>query len=171
MKRTFFLPLALLALLGAAPLAHAQDAPVRRAGAEQRAERMQSRLDYQVERMALTLDLTADQKARLRDVLAARQQHWQAQQRQRAATTPAERQAQAQARRDQMQARRDSTQQAIRAILTPEQAQKFDALQQLNQSHRGEMRENRGSRMEQRGERMKRRGQRMQNRPPGGGQN
>ncbi len=171
--KTLWLPLAAFALLAAAPGAWAQNAPAPRPDPQQRQERVQERLDHHLERLALTLDLSSAQKAQVREIMETQMRAQQAkaeqQRAERQAMTAEQRRAQAEkrrtegeARRTAMEQQREQTQAAIRAVLTTEQAQKFDALRALEQEHRTEMREHRGKRMEHRGERMQRRGRRMQ---------
>ena len=132
--KKFLLPLLVLAL--SATVASAQTTPAQQGGRAQRTpDEMAAR---QTQGLAKRLNLTADQSAKVQQIMLARGQEMQAMRGQAQAGTGDRQQM-----RDQMQANRAKYEEQLKAVLTPEQLTQYNAMESKRRERGQGMRQGR----------------------------
>ena len=132
--KKFLLPLLALAL--SATVASAQTTPAQQGGRAQRTpDEMAAR---QTQGLAKRLNLTADQSAKVQQIMLARGQEMQAMRGQAQAGTGDRQQM-----RDQMQANRAKYEEQLKAVLTPEQLTQYNAMESKRRERGQGMRQGR----------------------------
>ena len=132
--KKFLLPLLALAL--SATAASAQTTPAQQGGRAQRTpDEMAAR---QTQGLAKRLNLTADQSAKVQQIMLARGQEMQAMRGQAQAGTGDRQQM-----RDQMQANRAKYEEQLKAVLTPEQLTQYNAMESKRRERGQGMRQGR----------------------------